>query len=83
MKFQKRKIPRFLKSHGTTVGTFAGVVVGIVLGVLLRLRPEPWTQREVQAVLKTPHYSRNCIFVGRLENRGKMIIARLPYAILA
>jgi len=29
------------------MGTFAGVIAGIVLGILLRIREEPWTQKEV------------------------------------
>ena len=48
MKFTKRKVPQFLKTHGNTIGTFAGVLAGIALGFILRqTRSEPWTQKEV------------------------------------
>ena len=49
MKFTKRKVPQFLKTHGNTIGTFAGVLAGIALGFILRqTRSEPWTQKEVR-----------------------------------
>jgi hypothetical protein len=47
MNCPKYKVFHFIKAHGITLGTFSGVVAGIVLGILLRLREEPWTQKEV------------------------------------
>ncbi len=43
----KRKLPRFVKSNGTTLSTIVGVAAGILIGFLLRLRPEPWSAKEV------------------------------------
>jgi hypothetical protein len=42
-----QKCLSFLKLHGLTLATFGGVILGVILGVLLRLRPDPWTPREV------------------------------------
>jgi len=33
MRLTKHKVPKFLKTHGNTIGTFAGVLAGIALGV--------------------------------------------------
>ena len=37
----------FLKTHGLTMATFGGVLLGVGMGLLLRIREEPWSNREV------------------------------------
>lgn len=49
-KLSKKSILDHLRSNGLTLATLGGVIVGIILGCLLRLREEPYTQREIMYV---------------------------------